>query len=225
MRVLVVEDSSRLRRFLCQALRRAGYAIDAAADGEEALALTASVDYDAIVLDVMLPRLDGLSVLDRLRREGCQARVLVLTARHTVEDRVAGLQRGADDYLVKPFALDELLARLQVLVRRRYDCLSPVVTFAGVSIDTARRSVTKNGLAIALRPREYALLEYLALRKGTLVSRAEIENHIYDDPAELVSNALDAAISRLRRKIDSPDAPSLVQTRRGMGYILDEDAT
>ena len=221
MRVLIVEDAPRLRRYLTQALTKAGYAVDAASDGLDGLALTEVHDYDVVVLDLMLPRLDGVGVLRRLRDAKRDVRVLVLTARDTIEDRVNGLQQGADDYLVKPFVLEELLARRHALVRRRYGCPAPILEVADLVIDTGRRTVAKSGLPIELRPREYALLEYLVMRQGRVVSRSEIERHIYDEHADLVSNAVDAAICRLRRRIDTEDQPSLIQTRRGMGYMVD----
>ena len=220
MRVLVVEDSKRLRTYLGKALVKAGYAADLAADGEEGLHLAQVNDYDVIVLDLMLPKLDGLSVLRRLRSEEASARILLLTARDTVEDRVHGLQQGADDYLVKPFAVRELLARVQVLLRRQYDQRSPEITVDSMRINTASRTVWREDAVLDLQPREFALLEYLAVRKGQVVSRREIEQHIYDDRVEPMSNVVDAAICRLRKKIDLPGRPSLITTRRGMGYIL-----
>ncbi|MGH9461963.1 MAG: response regulator [Vicinamibacteria bacterium] len=220
MRVLVVEDSKRLRTYLGKALVKAGLAVDLAGDGEEGLHLAEINDYDVLVLDLMLPKLDGISVLQRLRNEKRRARVLLLTARDTVEDRVHGLEEGADDYLVKPFAVRELLARVQALLRRQYDQLSPEITIDSMVINTASRIVRRAGTVLDLRPREYSLLEYLALRKGHVVSRREIEQHIYDDRVEPMSNVVDAAICRLRKKIDRPDEPSLITTRRGMGYVL-----
>jgi DNA-binding response OmpR family regulator len=222
MRTLIVEDAPRMRRLLSQALKGAGYAVDTASDGVEGLALAEVNEYDVVLLDLMLPRMDGLSVLKSLRQANRDVSVLILSARDTLEDRVRGLHQGADDYLVKPFALAELLARLQALVRRHYERVSPVLKVGDLVIDTARRTVTKGKRALGLRPREYALLEYLAMRQGRVVSRTDIEHHIYDEHADLVSNAVDAAICRLRRKIDTPDCRSLVQTRRGMGYIMDE---
>jgi DNA-binding response OmpR family regulator len=222
MRTLIVEDAPRMRRWLSQALKGAGYAVDTAADGVDGLALAELNDYDVVLLDLMLPRMDGLSVLKRLRQDSRDVPVIVLSAKDTLEDRVNGLKLGADDYLVKPFALAELLARLQALVRRRYGAISAILQIADLVIDTGRCTVTKKGRILGLRPREYALLEYLAIRKGHVVSRTDIEHHIYDEHADLVSNAVDAAICRLRRKIDTPDRPSLVQTRRSMGYIMDE---
>jgi len=220
VRVLVVEDSKRLRTYLGKALVRDGLAVDLAADGEEGLHLAEINDYDVIVLDLMLPKLDGISLLRRLRNDKGRARVLLLTARDTVEDRVYGLQEGADDDLVKPFALRELLARVQVLLRRRYDQISPEITVDSMVINTASRTVQRAGTLLDLQPREYALLQYLAARKGQVVSRREIEQHIYDDRVEPMSNVVDAAICRLRKKIDQPGEPSLITTRRGMGYVL-----
>jgi DNA-binding response OmpR family regulator len=220
MRVLLVEDSERLQRLVGTALRKSGYAVDVAGDGMTGLRSAEGNDYDVIVLDLMLPALDGLSLLRRLRAAGRQAHVLVLTARDTVEDRVRGLGAGADDYLVKPFALEELLARVQALARRSHGAKSPLVTVGDLHVDTSRRSVSRAGRTIELTAREYALLEYLALRQGAVVSRAEIEAHIYDERAEPMSNVVDAAVYALRRKLDAPGAPPLIHTRRGMGYVL-----
>src|SRR5579864_8504571 len=189
MRLLLVEDSEWLRRSVGGGLRKAGYAVDVVGDGEEALRTARANDYDVIVLDLMLPGRDGLSVLEGLRAEGKQTHVLVLTATDTVEDRVRGLQTGADDYLVKPFAFDELLARVQALLRRRHGVRNPLIRVRHLEIDTSARAVVVAGDAGSLAPREYALLEYLARRKGAVVSRAEIERHIYDGTAELMSNA------------------------------------
>ena len=220
MRVLMIEDSERLRTYVGRALRRAGYAVDAAADGVEGLYLAESNEYDVIVLDLMLPKMDGMAVLERLRTHGAQTHVLVLTAKDTVEDRVAGLNLGADDYLVKPFALEELLARVTALARRNHGVKSSAITVGDLIIDTARRRVTRDGADIELRPREFALLEYLAMRKGQVVSRTDIEQHIYDERVELTSNVVDAAMSRLRRAIDRAGTLSFIETRRGMGYVM-----
>ncbi|GAB4321225.1 MAG: response regulator transcription factor [Candidatus Sumerlaeia bacterium] len=220
MRVLLIEDSKRLRESLSVGLRRAGYALDTAGDGVEGLWFAETHDYDVIILDLMLPGMDGLSVLRRLREAGRNVHVLILTARDAVEDRVTGLQSGADDYLVKPFSFDELLARLQALVRRAYQVKNPQLRVGDLVIDTAARTVRRGDEVIALAPREYALLEYLALRQGQVVSRTEIEHHIYDERAEPMSNVVDAAVYALRRKIDRPGTASLIQTRRGMGYLL-----
>lgn len=222
MRVLVVEDSPRLQRTLGVALRKSGYAVDLAGDGDEALWLAQSNDYDVIVLDLMLPKRDGLSVLARLREEGRTVHVLLLTARDTVGDRVQGLQRGADDYLVKPFALEELLARVAALCRRAYGTKQTRVAVGDLEIETTRRQVSRAGRPIELTAREYQLLEYLACRRGEVVSRTEIETHIYDGLADPASNVVDSAICVLRKKIAvGPAAVPLIHTRRGLGYVLE----
>lgn len=223
MRVLVVEDSERLRRLIGTALRRTGFAVDLAADGMTGLHSAEINDYDVIILDVMLPALDGLSLLRRLRVARRDTHVLLLTAKDTVEDRVNGLKSGADDYLVKPFALEELLARVEALARRRHGVKSPVVEIGDVRVDTSRRTVTRGTTPVKLTAREFALLEYLAARKGAVVSRAEIEAHIYDDRVEPMSNVVDSAVYALRRKLDQPGESSLIRTRRGMGYVLTVD--
>jgi DNA-binding response OmpR family regulator len=219
--VLFVEDSPRLRKYVGEGLRTAGYALDSAADGEEGLHLAGSNDYDAIVLDIMLPKMDGLTVLRRLRQGGSKTHVLLLTAKDAVEDRVRGLERGADDYLVKPFAMEELRARVQALVRRRYGIKSPTIQCGGLTIDTAGRKVYRDREPIVLRPREYALLEYLVARRGEVVTRGEIERHIYDDEVELKSNVVDSAIYQLRKLLDRPGESPPIETRRGMGYVLE----
>lgn len=223
MRVLVVEDSTRLRGYVSRALKTCGFAVDEARDGEEARSKAESEDYDVIVLDLMLPKLDGMSVLRSLREHGRQSKVLIVTARDQVADRVLGLQEGADDYLTKPFALAELEARIQVLVRRQYRFERPRISLGGLVIDTARREVKRDGATIMLKPKEYALLEYLVMRRNWVVTRSDIERHVYDDASELKSNFVDAAICRLRGKIDIDGMPSLIETRRGVGYVLRED--
>jgi DNA-binding response OmpR family regulator len=203
------------------ALRKDGYVVDATGDGTEGLWLAESNEYDCVVLDLMLPGLDGLSLLRRLRRQENNAPVLILTARDTVDDRVHGLQLGADDYLVKPFALEELLARVHTLCRRRYGHKNVPLVIGDLHIDSVARSVTRGGRAIDLSPREFSLLEYLALRSGEVVSRGDIEAHLYGESAELMSNTVDSAICSLRRKLGPAGAASLIHTRRGMGYVLE----
>jgi DNA-binding response OmpR family regulator len=220
MRVLLIEDYEPLRKSVVRGLREAGYAVDAAADGEEGAWYAKSGDYDVIVLDLMLPKVDGLTILQQLRAAGNPAHVLVLTAKDTLEDRVRGLNLGADDYLVKPFAFEELLARVGALVRRKYQTKSPVVRVADLEIDTAARSVRRAGRAIELTSREYALLEFLARRAGQVVTRTEIWEHLYDFAAEPNSNVIDVYIRLLRKKLEPPDLPPLIHTRRGMGYVL-----
>jgi DNA-binding response OmpR family regulator len=223
MRLLLVEDSVRLRESLAEGLRREGYAVDVACDGEEGLWFATHHPYDVIVLDIMLPKLDGLSLLRRLRDghdEHARAHVLLLTARDTVEDRVTGLRSGADDYLVKPFAFEELLARIEALVRRSNHAKNPLLRIDDLEIDTIARKATRNGREIELAAREYALLQFLALRRGQVVSRPEIESHLYDEQSERMSNVIDAAVYSLRKKIDVPGRVSLIRTRRGMGYVM-----
>lgn len=220
MRILVVEDSIRLRTYIARGLRHAGFAVDTADNGEDGLHLASTDEYDAIVLDIMMPKLDGLHVLEQLRTQGVKTHVLMLTAKDTVEDRVEGLNTGADDYLVKPFAFEELLARIQALVRRTYGVKTSKLSFGDLTIDLSKRVATRASTALSLKPREYALLEYLALRAGEVVSRTEIERHIYDERSEPSSNVVDSAISSLRKEIDGPGAASFIQTRRGMGYLF-----
>ena len=221
MKILLVEDSERLCRAVGTGLRKAGFAVDIASDGQEGLHLAQCGDYDVIVLDLMLPKLDGLSLLRRLRAGGKDTHVLILTARDAVEDRVKGLRAGADDYLAKPFDFDELLARIEALVRRRYGVKDPAIRIGGLELNTAARTVCRDGRAVDLAPREYALLEYLAVRAGELVSRTEIEEHIYDDIVSPMSNVVDSAICGLRKKLTASGSGDPIRTRRGMGYVLE----
>ena len=220
MRVLVVEDYAPVRKAVTQGLQEAGFAVDAAADGREGLWYAQSGAYDVIVLDLMLPEMDGLSVLRQLRQEGQAARVLVLTARDTLEDRVRGLDQGADDYLVKPFAFEELLARVRALVRRRYEASDPVLRIDDLEIDTTAKLVRRAGEPVELTAREFALLEYLAVRAGQLVSRTDIWEHVYDFNASAQSNVVDVYIGYLRKKLEHPGSRALIHTRRGQGYML-----
>ncbi len=220
MRVLIVEDQQRLRNWVAKGLREADFVVDAAADGNEGLWYAQSNTYDVIILDLMLPGVDGLTILRRLREAQREDHVLILTARDTVPDRVTGLDLGADDYLVKPFAFEELLARVRALVRRSYGRHSPVIEIGNLRIDTARRQVWRNGLEVELRAMEYKLLEYLARRAGETVSRTEIWEHLYDFGSQAVSNVVDVYVACLRRKLDEPGHKSIIQTRRGLGYVL-----
>jgi len=217
MRVLFVEDSRILQRTVTAALRKSGYAVDVTGDGHEGLWFAQSHPYDVVILDRMLPGLDGVTILQRLRQQGMTTQVLMLTAKDTVADRVTGLQLGADDYLIKPFALDELLARVQALCRRHYLKKSPRLCVGDLEIEPGTRTATRNGRPIDLTAREYRLLEYLASRAGEVVSRADIWAHVYDEHNEPMSNAVDSAICILRKKIEPPP---LLHTRRGHGYIL-----
>ena len=224
MRLLLIEDYEPLRRSVAKGLREEGFAVDTAADGDEGLWYAESHAYDAIVLDLMLPRRDGLSLLAELRRKGGRQPVLVVTAKDTVGDRVRGLDLGADDYLVKPFAFEELVARVRALVRRRYDDPNPVLEVGDLAIDTAARRVRRGDEEIELTAREYALLEYLARRRGQVVSRTDIWSHLYNEQADATSNVVDVYVGYLRRKLDRPGEPSLITTRRGAGYVIGDDA-
>jgi DNA-binding response OmpR family regulator len=222
MRILIVEDSKRLRQTLATAMRRSGYRVDECGDGEEALWKASETPYDALILDIMLPGLDGLEVMARLRGQGKEVPIILLTARDSVEDRVRGLRHGADDYLCKPFALEELLARVEVLCRRPYGKRDTVIRVADLTIDTAARSALRDGVALELTSREFALLELMALNAGVLLSRTKIEHHIYDEQVSPMSNVVDSTVYALRKKMAvRADLPDLIHTRRGQGYVLE----
>ena len=221
MRVLLVEDEPDAARMVAKGLREQAYAVDVVVDGEAACYQAQVADYDAVVLDVLLPLKSGLEVCRELRREGFSAPILMLTARDAVEARIAGLDSGADDYLTKPFEFGELLARLRALIRRGARPLLPErLRIAFLELDTRAHRVTKRGRDIPLTAREYALLEYLARRGGQVVGRAEISEHVWDESYEPFSNVIEVYVRRLRRKLDDPEAESLIRTRRGEGYEL-----
>ena len=224
MRVLIVDDQERLRNWLRKGLQEAEFVVDAAGDGHEGLWYALGNSYDVIILDLMLPGVDGLSILRQLREAGREDQVLILTAKDTVSDRVKGLDLGADDYLVKPFAFEELLARVRALVRRRYGKHSPVIEVGDLRIDTSQRRVWRGEQEIELRAMEYKLLDYLARRAGETVSRTEIWEHLYDFGSKAVSNVVGVYVGCLRRKLDRPGERSLIQTRRGLGYVLGADS-
>jgi DNA-binding response OmpR family regulator len=220
MRILLVEDDDTLAGLIARGLRGQAYAVDHARDGDTAVTEASVIPYDAIILDVSLPRRDGLSVCAELRRRGSHARVLMLTARDTVTDRVAGLDAGADDYLTKPFDFDELLARLRALLRRRGDVLPTELVVGDLVLDTRGQAATRAGVSLALTTKEYSLLEYLARNAGRVVGRADISDHVWDDHYDPFSNLIESYINRLRRKVDRPGQSPLIHTRRGAGYIL-----
>ncbi len=227
MRVLLAEDSASLQRSIGQGLREHGYAVDIVGDGRQALIHGQTTDYDVIVLDLMLPEVDGLTVLRRLRDKKVNAGVLVLTAMDTVEDRVRGLGSGADDYLVKPFAFAELLARVQALARRVHGVRDVAIRVGPLVVDPVRklaRVKSKGEQVLDLAPREFAILEYLAHRAGKPVTRAELEEHLYDDRSKVMSNAVDVAVSTIRSKLHEIGCPPLIHTRRKVGYVLSEVA-
>jgi two-component system OmpR family response regulator len=216
MRVLVIEDEPDLRRGLARALREEGYAVDEASDGEEGLYKALSWDYDALVLDLLLPHLDGWEVLQRLREER-KTPVLILTARDGVPDRVRGLDNGADDYLVKPFELVELLARLRALIRRAAGQADSTLTIGDLILDTKSRQVKVSDQPVNLTAREYSLLELLVLHRGELVSRSMIYEHLFDESEDSLSNLVDVHVSNLRKKLGK----DIISTRRGQGYLID----
>lgn len=221
MRILLVEDSERLQRAIEFHLRKAGYAVDVTGDGTEGLWQAENNDYDAIVLDWMLPGMDGVSVVRHLRAAGRQSPVLLLTVQSEVAQRVEGLRAGADDYLCKPFAFEELLARLEALVRRRYGNREAICRVGDLELETHSKRVRYAGREIPLNPREYRVLELLMRRPGEVVPTAEIEQHIYADDMEVFSNAIESAISVLRRRLGEAGAPTLIHTRRKLGYVLE----
>jgi DNA-binding response OmpR family regulator len=221
MRVLVVEDDASIAEFVAGGLRQEGFAVDVADNGIDGLELAQSQPYDAAVVDVMLPRLDGLSLVTALRRAEVSLPVLFLSARHSVDDRVRGLQTGGDDYLTKPFAFPELLARVQALTRRGHLSLEPTeLTVGDLHLDRLTRKVERGGTAIELRPREFALLEYLMRHQGKVVSKTMIVSHIWDYSFDTGTNAVDVLVYRLRDKIDRGFEPKLLHTVRGVGYVL-----
>jgi two-component system OmpR family response regulator len=215
MRVLVVEDEPDLRASLVRALCEDGYAVDGAADGDEGLFKALSADYDALLLDLMLPKVDGWELLRRLRVSK-KTPVLMLTARDAVRDKVRGLDSGADDYLVKPFDLDELLARLRALIRRSANLAQNTIEIGPVLIDTAARTVTREGEAVTLTAREYSLVEYLALHRGEVVTRTTLYEHLFDENDNTLSNLLDVHVSNIRKKLGH----EFIVTRRGHGYEI-----
>jgi DNA-binding response OmpR family regulator len=222
MRILLIEDSKKLLDSLRLGLTKSGYEVATAPNGELGLQMAQAGAYEVIVLDLMLPGLSGLELLKRLRETGNGVHVLILTALDAVADRVRGLQAGADDYLVKPFSFEELLARLQALRRRKYGAKSPQISVGGLEIDTAARRVRLGAAEIALTHREYRLLEYLALRRGEVVSRGEIEEHLYGSSALPLSNVVESTICSIRSKLKEQGAASVIQTRPRQGYVLGE---
>jgi heavy metal response regulator len=223
MRVLVVEDDLRILEFIRKGLEEEGHAVDVAHDGDEALDWPAVVDFDAIVLDIMLPGRDGIEVCRTLRTRGVRTPILMLTARDTVEDRVAGLDSGADDYLVKPFAFAELLARLRALLRREPVLLGTTLEVADLSLDTATRQVSRAGQPVTLTNKEYALLEYLMRHPNQVLTRTMIAEHVWNFDFDTGTNVIDVHIRYLRRKIDDPHDLKLIQTVRGAGYRISAD--
>ena len=220
MRLLFAEDDPGVQRFVLKGLKEQAYAVDAVSTGMDAMELAEINSYDLIVLDVMLPGLSGFEVCRRLRQSGSKTPILMLTARDAIEDRVAGLDHGADDYLTKPFEFRELLARLRALLRRPSELKPAQLSVANLILDTAAQSATRAGRRISLTHKEYALLEFLARNPGRVVGRAEIAEHVWDESFDPFSNLIEVYVNRLRRKIDGPKEVPLLHTRRGSGYML-----
>ena len=221
MRILVVEDEPRMANVIARGLREQSYAVDVAPDGIDGLYQASINDYDVSVLDVLLPHRDGYEVCRELRQRGNTTPVLMLTARATVDDRITGFDAGADDYLTKPFSFRELLARIRALLRRDSQLRPDVLEIADLVVDSASHRVARDNKEVQLTAKEYALLEYLARRRGQLVSRAEIAAHVWDDSFDPFSNTIEVYMNRLRKKIDGDHATKLLHTRRGEGYILE----
>ena len=217
MRLLIVEDERDLAAALRRGLEEEEFAVDLAADGEEGLFKIRELPYDAVILDLMLPRLDGWSVLQAARADGIRTPMLLLTARDAIDDRVRGLNLGADDYLVKPFALAELVARIRAMIRRAYGHPASTLQVGELTIDTAARQVFRAGMPIELTAREFAILELLTQSRGAVVARSTIHEHIYNEQADVFSNVVDVHVAALRRKL----GPDVIRTRRGEGYIID----
>jgi two-component system response regulator QseB len=220
MRVLVVDDSERLRQSLAAGLRSQGMAVEAAADGVEALALLDSLPFDVIVLDLVMPRMDGVRVLRELKPRRVKPRILVLSARDHVNDRVEALDLGADDYLLKPFAFDEVRARIQALARRRTDDASPILSFGPLSIDTSAKLARVDGSVLPLTPKEFALLELLVHRRSHVLSRPAIFEQLYASDSDASDKVIEALMSTLRAKLAQAGLPELIETRRGFGYVV-----
>lgn len=221
MRALIIEDDQTIADFIARGMREAGFAVDHAPDGEQGLEAALKNTYDVAIIDLMLPRRDGLSLIDELRRRGRPTPVLILSARRSVDDRVRGLQAGGDDYLTKPFAFSELLARVQALVRRATRAPEPTTLTAGdLTMDLLTRKVTRAGTPIDLRPREFALLEYLMRNPGKVISKTMILSHVWEYSFDPQTNIVDVLVSRLRDKIDKPFETKRLHTVRGVGYVL-----
>jgi two-component system, OmpR family, response regulator len=221
MRVLIVEDDRTIADFVAKGLAEAGYAVDVAPDGEQGVELAISTTYDVAIVDLMLPKIDGLTLIDRMRARGIRTPVLILSARRTVDDRVSGLQAGGDDYLTKPFAFAELLARVQALIRRSTGATEPTRLIVGdLSLDLLSRRTERGGRGLDLRPREFALLEYLMRNAGRVLTKTMILSHVWGYSFNPGTNVVDVLVSRLREKIDRDFEPKLLHTVRGVGYVL-----
>jgi two-component system OmpR family response regulator len=224
MRILLVEDDTKIASFIVKGLKAAGFAVDHVSDGEDGLHMALTEPYDAAVIDIMLPKLDGLSLIKKMRQQKIQTPVIILSARGSVEDRVKGLETGSDDYLTKPFAFSELLARVQALIRRASGASEPTRLQVGdISMDLISREVTREGKKISLQPLEFSLLEYLLRNPGKVVSKTMIMEHVWDYNFDPQTNVVEARICRLRDKVDKDFPKKMIHTVRGVGYVLRED--
>ena len=221
MRILVIEDDKKIASFVVNGLKQSGFAVDHCVDGEEGLFMARNTSYDSAVIDIMLPKLDGLSVVQRLRKENIRVPVIILSAKASVDDRVKGLHAGGDDYLTKPFAFSELLARVQALIRRSTNTAEPTrLTVGDLSLDLLTREVTRAGQKIELQAREFSLLEYLLRHAGRVVTKTMILEHVWDYSFDPQTNVVDVLVHRLRAKVDKDFPKKLIQTLRGVGYVL-----
>ena len=220
MRILVVEDEKKVASFIKRGLAEEGYAVDVAPDGEEGVGMALDGVHDLIILDIHLPKMDGLGVLQELRKKKVDTPVLLLTVRATIEDKVLGLDAGADDYLTKPFAFEELLARVRALLRRRADAEPPVIQIADLTLDPARRLVSRGNAKIDLTPKEYALLAYFMRNPGRVLTRTMISEHVWDYTFDTITNVIDVYVNYLRKKIDTGRERKLIHTIRGVGYVM-----
>lgn len=224
MKILVVEDEKDLNKIITKYLKKSNYSVDSAYDGEEALDYINVGEYDVIILDIMMPKMNGYDFIKRIRRDKNNVAVLMLTAKDSLEDKVKGLDLGADDYLVKPFEFDELLARIRAMLRRNYrESATNILVIGDVELDTVKKSVTKNGSIIELTAKEYEVLEYLLRNKNRILSREQIREHVWDFDYEGESNIIDVLIKNIRQKIDDNKKESIIQTKRGAGYVIRED--
>lgn len=222
MKLLIIEDSKRLLRSLGHGLKKHGFYVDLADDGRDGLDFALFNDYDVILLDLMLPGIDGLTILKKLRAAGRKTHVLILSAKDQVEDRVQGLQLGADDYLIKPFSFEELVARIQTLVRRKFEAKSPEITINGIQVNTATKQVNTNGEAVTLTPGEYAILEHLILNRGRVLSKDQLLDAVHDSESYASRNVIEVLVCNLRKKLDPSGGQSIIKTRRGYGYLIEQ---
>tara|TARA_R110002049_G_scaffold2743_2_gene20947 strand:+ start:21984 stop:22655 length:672 start_codon:yes stop_codon:yes gene_type:complete len=221
MKLLVVEDSERLQMALEEGFKRSGFTVDIASDGEEALGFLALIEYDVVVLDIMLPKLNGLDVLKHIRLKSYDVRVLLLSAKDEIQDRVKGLELGADDYLIKPFAFEELVARIKTLIRRSHNINQTVLTVGKIQIDTFMQSVECQGKKIELTPTEYKMLHHLVANSGKVLNKAQLENVIYNANDDTISNIIEVLISNIRKKLRAVSVDCPIKTKRGFGYFVD----